>query len=292
MNNITDVLKEAAGDILTEDVLQQIETVFNEAVEERATIRVEKALVEQDTQHADKLNKLLEAIDGDHTSKLEKIVEAIDQNHSQKLATVVKRYEKAINESAGDFKSTLVESISTYLDEYVEELIPSESINEAVKNKKAVTVLEDLRKNLAVNFALSKDYIKDAITDGKAQLDEASQSIQSLQESNDRLASEAASLKSHILLTEMTSDLPEEKKSYVYRVLQEKSEEFIKENFDYTLRLFDKTEEQKLEEYKSEAKTKTASVDRPLINEQAPAPTTTEPKSGLGSIYMSELGKF
>jgi hypothetical protein len=292
MNNITDVLKEAAGDILTEDVLQQIETVFNEAVEERATIRVEKALVEQDTQHADKLNKLLEAIDGDHTSKLEKIVEAIDQNHSQKLATVVKRYEKAINETAGDFKSTLVESISTYLDEYVEELIPSESINEAVKNKKAVTVLEDLRKNLAVNFALSKDYIKDAITDGKAQLDEASQSIQSLQESNDQLASEAAGLKSHILLTEMTSDLPEEKKSYVYRVLQEKSEEFIKENFDYTLRLFDKTEEQKLEEYKSEAKTKTASIDRPLINEQAPAPTTTEPKSGLGSIYMDELGKF
>ena len=296
MNNITDVLKEAAGDILTEEVLEQIETIFNEQVEEKATLRVEKALVEQDETHAEKLEKLLEAIDSDHTTKLEKIIEAIDQNHGQKLVTIVKKYESAINENADEFKNTLVESISTYLEEYLEEQVPLESITEAVRNKKAVTVLEDLRKNLAVNFALSKDYIKDAIHDGKQQLDEASETANSLQEQNTQLVDEVSTLKSHILLNEKAADLPEEKKKYVFRILQDKSVDFITENFDYTLRLFDKTEEQKLEEYKQEAKTQTQTqnVDRPILEQTEQTSETAEnnPNSPFGSLYMSELNKF
>ena len=296
MNNITDVLKEAAGDILTEEVLEQIETIFNEQVEEKATLRVEKALVEQDETHAEKLEKLLEAIDSDHTTKLEKIIEAIDQNHGQKLVTIVKKYESAINENADEFKNTLVESISTYLEEYLEEQVPLESITEAVRNKKAVTVLEDLRKNLAVNFALSKDYIKDAIHDGKQQLDEASETANNLQEQNTQLVDEVSTLKSHILLNEKTEDLPEEKQKYVFRILQDKSVEFITENFDYTLRLFDKTEEQKLEEYKQEAKTQTQTknVDRPILEQTEQTSETAEnnPDSPFGSLYMSELNKF
>ena len=296
MNNITDVLKEAAGDILTEEVLEQIETIFNEQVDEKATLRVEKALVEQDETHAEKLEKLLEAIDSDHTTNLEKIIEAIDQNHGQKLVTIVKKYESAINENADEFKNTLVESISTYLEEYLEEQVPLESITEAVRNKKAVTVLEDLRKNLAVNFALSKDYIKDAIHDGKQQLDEASETANNLQEQNTQLVDEVSTLKSHILLNEKTEDLPEEKQKYVFRILQDKSVEFITENFDYTLRLFDKTEEQKLEEYKQEAKTQTQTknVDRPILEQTEQTSETAEnnPDSPFGSLYMSELNKF
>lgn len=292
MNNITDVLKEAAGDILTEDVLKQIETVFNESVEQRVALQVEKALVEQDESHAQKLEKLLEAIDNDHTAKLEKVVEAIDQNHSQKLASVVKKYESAVNVDASGFKDTLVESISTYLDEYLEEVVPTESINEAVKNKKAITVLESIRKDLAVNFALSKDYIKDAITDGKQQLEEATTSSKQLSEQNRVLNEKVQRLETHILLSEKTADLPEEKGKYVYRMLSDKSVDFINENFDYTLRLFDRTEEEKLEQYKKQAKTKAESVDRPIVenvNKQTEQPVQ---ESHVNNLYMSELNKF
>jgi len=292
MKTITEVLKEAAGDILTEDVLEQIEAVFNEAVEAKAGLHVEKALVEQDEAHAEKLEKLLEAIDADHTTKLQKIIEAIDHNHGQKLVTIVKKYETAINEQAGDFKETLVDSISTYLDEYIEEQIPVESITEAVRNKKAVSVLEDLRKNLAVNFALSKDYIKDAIEDGKQQLDEAAEKTVNLSQENEQLASEVSSLKSHILLTDKTQDLPEEKRNYIYRVLQDKSPDFINENYDYTLRLFDKTEEQRLEEYKQEATTKTENVDRPIVEQVEPSQEPVQEEPTLPSAYMNELTKF
>ena len=296
MNTITDVLKEAAGDILTEDTLQKIETVFNEAVEEKAALHVEKALVEQDETHAQKLEKLLEAIDTDHTDKLGKIVEAIDQNHSQKLAAVVKKYEAVVNEDAGEFKDTLVESISTYLDEYLEEHVPAAEVAEAVRNKKAVTVLESLRKDLAVDFALSKNYIKDAISDGKEQLDEATGSVKQLTEANAELETQVQTLQSHILLSEKTKDLPEEKANYVYRVLAEKSTEFINENFDYTLRLFDKTEEEKLEEYKQEAATKTETVDRPILEQtedkSGTEDTTSQVDSPFSKVYMSELNKF
>lgn len=294
MKNITDVLKEAAGDILNEEVLGQIETVFNEAVEERVSLQVEKALIEQDETHATKLEKLLEAIDDDHTSKLEKIVEAIDQNHSRKLAAVVKKYESAVGDDAGVFKNTLVESISTYLDEYLEELVPTESINEAVKNKKAITVLEDLRKNLAVDFALSKEYIKDAITDGKTQLDEATKRDAELTEQNRVLSEQVQRLESHILLSEKTAGLPEEKATYIHRMLSDKSVDFITENFDYTVRLFDKTEEEKLEEYKKESKTKTASVDRPIVEqtENKQTETTDNKYAHVNNLYMGELGKF
>lgn len=295
MNNITDVLKEAAGDILTEDVLEQIETIFNESVEQRVALQVEKALVEQDESHAQKLEKLLEAIDADHTAKLEKIVEAIDQNHSQKLSAVVKKYESAVGGDADEFKNTLVESISTYLDEFLEEHIPTESVEQAVKNKKALTVLEGLRKDLAVNFALSKDYIKDAIEDGKQQLDESAAQAAQLSEENSQLGARVRQLESHILLTEKTADLPEEKAKYIYRVLSEKSTDFINENFDYTLKLFDRTEEEKLEQYKKQAETKAESVDRPVITEQTDTKQdTTEPGkyAHVENVYMGELGKF
>lgn len=292
MKTISDVLKEAAGDVLTEDVLEQIETVFNEAVVEKATLHLEAALTEQDEVHAKKLAQLLEAIDTDHTTKLSKIVGAIDQNHSQKMVSVVRKYESVVNEGAGDFKDTLVESISTYLDEYLEENIPTDSVAEAVRNKRAVTVLEDLRKNLAVNFALSKDYIKDAISDGKQQLDDSSEQVTQLTEANKELSETVGNLHSHILLTEKCADLPTEKANYVYRVLSEKSTDFIEENFDYTLRLFDRTEEDTLEGYKQEVKPQAHNVDRPLITEQAEDPTEREVDSPFSSVYMSELNKF
>ena len=77
MANITETLKEQFKDLISEDSLNQIETVFNEAVEAKAQLATEAALVKQDEDHATKVQQLLEAIDDDHTKKLNKIVEAI-----------------------------------------------------------------------------------------------------------------------------------------------------------------------------------------------------------------------
>lgn len=293
--DITSILKEAVGDSITQETLDQIETVFNEAVEARADIRVEKALVEQDQTHADKLEKLLEAIDKDHTDKLEKVVEALDKNHAQKLIQLVKRYETTLTEDASGFKSNLVESISNYLEEYIDENIPVQDIQEAVRNNKAVKVLESLRSTLGVDLALSKETIKDAIQEGKQEIDESHKKITQLVENNNQLAGQVTQLQSHILLNEKTQDLPEQKRQYMHKVLSDKTPEFITENFDYTLRLFDKTEEEKLVKIKEEAVAKRGpEVDRPIVENTAAEQTqeSNNDSNPLGNVYMSELGKF
>ena len=166
-NNITKVLREATKDILTEDVLKEIEAAFDSTVNERVQIHVEKALSEQDADYSKKLETLVEAIDTDHTNKLKKVVEAVDSDRANKLKAVIKKYETALNTEAVNFKETIVEQVSKYLDIYLEEKLPLTDVKEAVKNKKALAVLESLRSTLSVDMALSKDTIRDAIVDGK-----------------------------------------------------------------------------------------------------------------------------
>jgi len=160
MSNITDTLKAATKDILTEDVLKQIETSFNTAVEEKAKLHVEKALLEQDEDYAKKLETRIEAMDADHTNKLNKLVEAIDADRAAKLQAVVSKYETALTEEASNFKNEIVNEVSKYLELYLDEKLPVTEVKDAVKNKRALTVLEDVRKMLAVDGALSQAAIR------------------------------------------------------------------------------------------------------------------------------------
>ena len=281
--NITDILKEATNDLLTEEVLQQIELAFESAVDEKAAIHVEKALTEQDEEHAAKLETLLESIDNDHTKKLHRVVEAVTSNHTEKLKEVITKYEGALNEEANGFKADVVDNISNYLDLYLE----------AVKAKKAQHLVSELRNTLGVDMALAQESISEAVIDGKQQLDESASAINQLEEHNTQLTAELVKTRAHILLSEKTEGLADDKKTYIFKVLSGKSEKFINENFDYTLKLFDKTEEQRLEQYKKEAASsaQASEVDRvitespepsdePVVNEQ------TEP------YYMRELQKW
>jgi hypothetical protein len=56
-----------------------------------------------------------------------------------------------------------------------------------------------------------------------------------------------------MFLEAKTSKLPETKKNFLRKALQDKSLKFIEENFDYTLRLFEKQETSKLKVLKEEA---------------------------------------
>ena len=153
---------------LSEESVAEIQTAIENKVQAKVEIHVQKALVEQDELYSNKLKQLLEAIDKDHSAKLEKVVEAIDADRANKLKQVLVKYERALNNDAKNFKVKLVESISDYLDAYLEDVVPTADIQEAVKNKKAIRVLESLRNHLAVDAALEKESIKDAILDGKS----------------------------------------------------------------------------------------------------------------------------
>jgi len=272
---------------LTPESMTEIQNAINSKVQEKVQIHVEKALAEQDELYSKKLSQLLEAIDADHSTKLEKVVEAVDADRAEKLKIVINKYEKILTEDANNFKSQLVESISDYLDTYLEETVPAEEIKEAVRNKKAITVLENLRSHLAVDAALQKESIKEAILDGRNQINEASSKLESVVAENATLKDELNAIKASLVIEQRTQNLDEQQKKYIKKVFSNKSPEFIKENFDYTLKLFDKKSNNRLESLKEEALTESTNVDR-VVFEQAEViieDVTLSP-------YLKELSKY
>ncbi len=290
-NNIAQTLKEATKDILTEDVLKEIETAFDQAVESKAMIHVEKALNEQDEDYAKKLETLVEAIDADHTKKLQAVVEAIDTDRAQKLQSIVRKYENALVKEANEFKSTLIDQVSNYLDLYLEEKLPLADIQEAVNNKKADNVLNEIRNMLSVDMALAKESIKHAVVDGKTRLDEAANQLEAATKQVNNLKAKLHSTEAELVLEKRISPLDEEERSYMKKMLSGKSVQFINENFDYTLGLFNKSEEERLSALKNEAviETVSSSVDRPIIEESVETEAAPDPAFNL---YLSELKKY
>ena len=293
---ITDVLKEQTKDILSEESLQEIETVFNEAIEAKAQLQVESALAQQDEDHANKVSALLEAIDNDHTAKLEKIVEAIDADRTAKLAAIVEKYETALTESAGTFKEGVVGNISDYLDLYLEETFPQDMLEEAVNNKRAGNVLAEMRQLLGVDMALAQDTIKDAVIDGKLRIDEASKELAETKQVNESLNEKVSQLEAALVLEQKTRNLDEDQAKYAQKVLSDKPAEFILENFDYTMKLFSKNAEEELETLREEATATTEVVDRPIVESVEPVsePIVQEQNSQdpMFGHYMGELGKY
>ena len=290
-NNIMAVLKEATDGLLTEESLKAIEVAFTQAVEQRTTLNVEAALVKQDGEYASKLKTLLEAIDNDRATKLKKVIGAVDSNNAAKLQKVVKKYKSALAKEAADFKKSLVGSISKYLEVYLEQAIPQNFINEAVLDRKAQTVLNNLRQHLAVDSSLMKESVRGAVIDGKRQLNEAQSELEKATQQVQTLEEEIDKLRANLVFVEKTQNLPAKKRDYVRRVLAGKTSEFISENIDYTINLFEKTETDHVDSLREQAmKDIVSNDDAPVINESNNSKSVAS-NSDINP-YMSELSKY
>lgn len=286
--DIKTILKEATQDLLSEEVLKEIEAAFNSAISEKVQLHVTKALTEQDEDYSSKLEHLLETIDADHTSKLEKVVEAIDANHTEKLKALVEKYSNALSKEAKAFKDSTIDNISTYLEAYIDETLPANEIKDAVKNRRALEVLDQLRSILGVDAALAKESVREAIVDGKRQLQEASEKLEAANKELAQVKAQLATRNAELTLEKKTVGLSARKKEYVNKVMKTKSSEFITENIDYALSLFDKTEKERLQNIKEEAVQDAAAtqVDRPVMEEtEVVAESSTNP-------YLKELSKY
>lgn len=286
--DIKAILKEATQDLLSEEVLKEIEAAFNSAISEKVQLHVTKALTEQDEDYSKKLEHLLETIDADHTSKLEKVVEAIDANHTEKLKALVEKYSNALSKEAKAFKDSTIDNISTYLEAYIDETLPANEIKDAVKNRRALEVLDQLRSILGVDAALAKESVREAIVDGKRQLQEASEKLEAANKELAQVKAQLATRNAELTLEKKTVGLSARKKEYVNKVMKSKSSEFITENIDYALSLFDKTEKERLQNIKEEAVQDAAAtqVDRPVMEEtEIVAESATNP-------YLKELSKY
>jgi hypothetical protein len=290
-NNISELLKAATKDILTEDVLKEIETAYEASVDAKVKLHVEKALNEQDEDYASKLETLIEAIDADHVAKLNKVVTALDADRAKKLKQIVEKYETALTTEAADFKNQMIDQVSNYLELYLEEKLPTAEIQEAVNNKRAAAVLNEMRNMLSVDMALAQESIRDAVVDGKTRIDEAAKQLEAANKRVATLTEQLNNVNASLILEKNISSLDEDRKTYMRKMLGSKSAKFIAENFDYTLGLFDKSEEERLNNLVTEAReeTVTTSVDRPVIEESIETPASEDRAFNL---YLNELHKY
>lgn len=280
--NKDQLLPESVKEILSEESITTIE----EAIKDKITLSVESALTSQDELYSEKLEELIAAIDKDHSAKLNRIVEAVDANNTKKLMQVVKKYENDINVDAKEFKNTLVESISDYLEEYIDEAIPSEAVLEATQNRTAMEVLKNLRQVLAVDSSLMSESVKEAVIDGKNQIDELKTELEKVQKENSLLKEAYNRTKADLLLESKTAKLPQKKAEYLRKVLSDKTPKFIEENFDYTAKLFDKKESERIEVIKEEAFTNRK------VKADAPVQKLVEEKKESFNPYLDELNKM
>ena len=142
-------------------------------------------------------------------------------------------------------------------------------------------------------MAVGKDAIRTAIVDGKRQIEESRVESGQLVEENTKLQDELVDLKRNTLLESKTKGLPEVKRNYIGKVLGDKDLKFIEENFDYTLKMFERTEEERLESVKKQATRQKVNVDR-VSRAQTINESSQTPSSGVADPmgYMTELNKF
>jgi hypothetical protein len=226
---------------------------IQEALESKVDLAVEAALLEQDEVYAVKLKSLMESVDKDRTIKMKKLMEAFDRDKTAKLVKIVKKYEREQQVDLLKFKKQLTESVSVFLDEFLNESFPKEDMETAVKNKTAYNVLENLRRVLAIDSAVMKESVSDAIMQGKVELDGLRNENTQLKNNIKVITEEKNKTQTKLFLEAKTSKYATTKKNFIQKALGDKSLKFIQENFDYTVRLFEKQEKKQLEVIKEEA---------------------------------------
>ena len=308
------ILKEQFKDLITEETLTAVHEAFeaavNEKAEQRAELAVEAATTKIDEDHAAKLETLIESIDADHTAKLQKLVETIDFDHAQKLKAVltkidedhtgkleavVEKYETTLKEEAESFRTRLVDEISNYMDLYLEKVVPTTQVNEAVENIRSRKILDEVRKLVGINEEFVNSEIKEALIDGKTTIDSLKKELNEALEANTSLNSKLNSVEAKLLLEEKTKDMPQSTKAYVSKLLKGKSPEYIQENYQYVVEMFEKETSEQVEDAKERVtKRIVEAVDRPEATETQDEVISTpivESKSPVGG-YLNEMKKL
>lgn len=233
------IFEQVDSEILSEDILKEISTLvessINTKVEERVQLELDNALKLQLEKFKKVSEKATQTIDEDHTNKIKHVVKVLTEKHNQELLTIKEAHDKILKETAIKHKDTLIESVNDFLDLYVEKALPRQQIAEAAKNKFALKTMEEARKILGVDEKFINKNIKEGILDGKRQLDAAIKENAELKKA--RLIEESQNI-----LARKTKNLPVNVAKFVNSRLAGKSPEFIKENFDYVVDMYKRSE--------------------------------------------------
>lgn len=293
--NIKALLEKFDKDVLSESeataIAEAFEVAVNEKVKSRIGLEVENTISKIDEDHANKLQKLLEAIDTDHTNKLEKVVESINTNHAEKLNNITRYFRNALNEKASDFSNKLIDEVSNFLDITLEKLIPQDQLTEAVNNAYARKQLDKIRGMIGVDPEHINESVKATISQGKGKVDELNEKLNESYMENEMLLGKIRSIEAKVILDEKTSGMPSAKKDFIFKLLNDKDSSYIQQNFNYVVEMFERSEEEAATELVTEAKrtAKTRDAKIPVQPKVVSESFNRNTGDGVISEYLSEL---
>lgn len=257
---IEDVLKSISSEILTEETKTTLATMFNEAVEEKSKAQVqlvvESELAKMDEDHTSKLDSLIEAIDADHTAKFHKVVEQLDAAHTAKLQKIIEKYDGDYKAGAEALRVELIEKVSKFVDLYMDSAMPTQQLKEACDNIRARTMLDEIRKIVAVDPEFISENFKSALKDGHDTIEKLREQLNSTIKESTEIKQRLQATEATLILEKKTKDLSPDKKKFVLKMLEGKKPSEIESNFKYVTEMFEHDETEKIEEATTKATTK------------------------------------
>jgi len=258
MDKFKEILSQVSDDVLTEESKTAIIGAFDEAVDgrvaERVKLEVTEALTQLDEKHSTQLEKLLESIDDDHSKKLQKVVKKIDEDHCVKLQQIVETYEGMQKNEAEGFRNQLVDEISNYMELYIDKMIPVKQIAEASENTQSKNLIEEIKKIVSVDEEFITNNIKEALEEGREKINTLHKELNEAVKENVMINKNLKSIKSDLILEQKTKSMQPQKKNYITKMLDSKSPEYITENFEYVVEMFEKAESDEAEVLTEEAR--------------------------------------
>lgn len=270
--NVKDLLPKELLEAVSEDGLATLQEAFDKLVESKVSSQIATAVksaeVSLDAALTERMQKLVTKLDENAKINLVKVVNKINENHQAEMSAVKAKAVKRINEmrenankaiatlkesyevkaaqEAESFRESITKELGKFIVENVDKCIPYEQIQSAVKNTKAIELLESFKQLLNFEEVYNSEALKRPILEAYTRIENGKKEIISLNEENESLKAELAEAKAVIAeaerkayLAKRLAEIPsKDQRMFVERVLEKASLQFIKENFEYTVKQY------------------------------------------------------
>ena len=270
--NVKDLLPKELLEAVSENGLATLQEAFDKLVEskvsEQIATAVKSAEVSLDAVLTERLEKLVAKLDENAKINLVKVVNKLNENHQAEMSAVKAKAVKRINEmrenankaiatlkesyevkaaqEAESFRESITKELGNFIVENVDKCIPYEQIQSAVKNTKAIELLESFKQLLNFEEVYNSEALKRPILEAYTRIEDGKKEINSLNEENESLKAELAEAKAVIAeaerkayLAKKLAEIPsKDQRMFVERVLEKASLQFIKDNFEYTCKQY------------------------------------------------------
>jgi triphosphoribosyl-dephospho-CoA synthetase len=270
--NVKDLLPKELLEAVSENGLATLQEAFDKLVESKVSEQIQTAVksaeVSLDAVLTERMQKLVAKLDENAKINLVKVVNAINENHAvemknvkaqamtrinemrenanKAIANLKESYENKAAQEAEMFRESITKQLGKFITESIDKCIPYNEISAAVKNTKAIELLESFKQLLNFNETYQSESIKKPMMEAYNRIQNGKKEISNLAAKNEALEAELAKAKAIIAeserkayLAKKLAEIPsKDQRMFVERVLEKASLQFIKDNFEYTCKQY------------------------------------------------------